>query len=258
MGTERLICASASASASCYTPEIVGKPESIAPQVSLLRAQYGPSNAVMQVALKGLHALDSDFMLEKITGDGHCLFRAIGTQFIRKLAAMQDEVFDIYLATLAQRVDDLKSIPLDERFAEVVEICLALKEGRLTAQDIVYTPKSYSDKIVAFLRLLACEQNHVHNEKYAKNIKGCHDISEIQYVVEMSNMQEPVWGSSFETQALAEALQMNIHVLDVERVARVGKVDGSNYYRAAGRKTLPDDMTLIFRVNHYDIAAPRN
>jgi hypothetical protein len=73
----------------------------------------------------------------------------------------------------------------------------------------------------------------------------------------MTEMKEKEYGTWLEAGAIAEALQLNIRVLDVEKVGRKGLDRGSDRFQAAARNGQAEDMTLLFTHNHYSVLRPK-
>lgn len=193
---------------------------------------------------KGLELLKNRFQIRKVIGDGHCLFRGVGTAFLAHFCEMAEQ--ERYLERLQALVASLQCKSLTEKFKKIEEILQYLSADKIGLWAVSHDAVA-SDELVGFLRELACEYNVQHNEKFRAKVEGFYDASLAHYVKEMKTTTK--WGGPLETQALAEVLQVDVRVFDVERFALKGD-DSVNTYRA---KNSVGEIDLIFTKNHYDI-----
>jgi hypothetical protein len=192
----------------------------------------------------------NSFFLRKIPGDGHCLFTSIA--FIDLYTAYKNES-DPKLLTAALKYSKTRSKQarrLQKAARKVIKLLNKQSNQALHPRDLLLN-KNNQEKIVCFLRLLSChELRHTqHENEVLQSYLAVEGVTLEEYCTRMENMQEAAHGDEPELQALNQALNLELPVLDVQAIGK-------------GEARLPADqetgtLYLLFRPGHYDVAQSR-
>ena len=231
-------------------PPIVGKPTTI--------KEFAKNNyKETDIARIGLERVDTDFLMQKIVGDGHCFFRAMATFIVKKWLTMSGIRRNEFLDFIHMNVDQASSVSLLAKFKIFEKTLKSLAMDECTYADIVYNDIK-SNQLVAFLRQLACEYNRMQEKEgnpiiasVIASFPGAPSVKD--YLEIMVDMERAKNADHLEILALSKMLGINIRILDVLVIGKGGKII-DEHHRIAYDETKPDDLFLIRRFSHYDLA----
>lgn len=210
-------------------------------------AQYFKDGPVFN----GLLMLDNDYKYHEIPGDGHCLFRSIAAGIALGLSQGEHETWiqlqeqiDTTLDMVGASEDLKKSY---EYFKKNINKLFSLPKP--TSVEKLMRDQDASDRMVKFLRLLACEYNAVSKDKIADFVPG---KSVDKYLKDMKRMSKPQMGGHIEIQALVESLGLEITLLDVDGMGKGGSTD-QQHYKHKGYNTSVG-LHLLYTPLHYNLA----
>lgn len=200
----------------------------------------------------GLLALDAQqFKYHSIPGDGHCLFRSIAAGIVLSLSQAQPET----LIEMQTRVNEaLETFPasddLKTYYGHFCTYTSALFDPSNPAalEDILRSERA-SNRIVKFLRLLACE--YIENDDQIKNFLGLENPDE--YLKDMKSMSKARMGGNVELDTLVEILGLDVTLLDVDGIGKGGNINQPHYkHTAKGSTTVA--LNLLYYDLHYNLA----
>ena len=201
------------------------------------RPKIGPVQQISDVATQmsqgltksGLEELNPLFMLRRIAGDGHCLFRACAVGLLDYLSTLQSAQKHDYIVSLQKHSPDC--------IEEIKNLLLLPKEEAYQQSEV----------LVAYLRKLACSQmQKSDNEVLKANI-----LSE-EYLKNMASMQKGEHGGEPELVALGQALELDLRVVDAIVIGKAQQTAAS-YLQAPAANT----VFLLHTPMHYDILYAR-
>lgn len=204
---------------------------------------------------KGLEKLDRlGYMQQKITGDGHCLFRSTATFLVKKWERLSAQARREYMQSIKEKVESLANADLTEKHRLFEETFKDIASERCSVGDVIYNEKK-SNQLVAFLRRLVCEHNR---EKVKSDESLLSSIREntpdtAAYFTNMVDMERAAYGGTPELRALAETLDLNIRVLDVCSIGKDKPVEQAHLLYAKNGATGDAELYLIYRSLHYDL-----
>ncbi len=180
----------------------------------------------------GLERLDPFFTMRRIAGEGHCLFRAVAVGVLDYLEKVPNPLKDEFLTKLREQVARFEDESLTALYEDIQLVGQLPKEEAFKA----------SDRLVAFLRQLACCYNRNSKNEVLQGL-----ISE-DYLQEMSSMQKCQHGGEPELVALQNVLGLDLRVVDTAVIAK-GEQTAKSYLEAKKEET----VFLLLSPIHYDI-----
>ena len=236
--------------------DFVGKEHSLQDLVDMFHSESFPA------AKLGLNTLIPFFRYIPIRGDGHCLFRAVAFLLADQLLQQSFEDRDQFFIGLAERVAALNTLT-DRFLKEPRSLALLHKEFMDIFMNIasekhfireVLNDRVASQKVVAFLRVLSCAQNRVHTDETYAQQAAAYSGSLSEYEAAMTDMKVAELGSEGEVRALAQALGINLQVLDVQSVGNGGEIYPEHLRFITNHGPSSQTGFLLYRPGHYDVA----
>ncbi len=189
--------------------------------------------ARMAFAKENTHIKTNIEMLEncdilKVKGDGHCLFRSLGAAI-----ASSPETTAHFKKTFSSLIMKKDAPPLNK---EEIKACKELSIDTLKTHPT-------SNHLVSALRKLACYYN-------SKDVEFQNFLTEptADYLRKMTDMDLAEYGGEEESLALANLLEIQIHVINVTTKEISEKTHGSDS---------DQNLYLLFSPGHYDVLVPK-
>jgi len=202
----------------------------------------------------GLLKLNSLFVMHSISGDGHCLFRSTLAHLLEKVLSQTAAERSTLLSKLDAKVAQFNSASLYEKYAFFKKTVQTAVEKGSAYRDIVCNKES-SDRLVAFLRELACAYNQHANNDVFDSFLAVAGKSKEHYLTDMMSMQKANYGDHPEIQALCTVLEINICVVDVAEYGKPKAPDQPSqafrHFRARSEGQM--ELYLLHRPGHYDL-----
>lgn len=193
---------------------------------------------------QGLKVLsDNGIGLQKIRGDGHCLFRAIAAQslFTSERTKTPSSLFQ-----LAQKVES--SSNYDHRVRNTAQkVVSALSPQNNRSALATLSDSSSSNLLVEFLRLIAVHGMNKNMNESLQNILIEEAGSVDEYLKDMSDMSKRAMGGQPEIIALEKALGSSLRVLQLHALGT-----GSEKLPEKGERPLGSTF-LLYTPGHYDL-----
>ena len=224
----------------------VAPPANLKAAAQVVPTQKTVSNSLAIIAKRysvgltktGLEMISKQYDYQRIAGDGHCLFRAIGQSLLNQAKKLSSEEREKLLYPIVTYVSDNPSLNYED-----------------FQQAIINGENSASDNMVLFLRRLSCiindskKSEDVFKEE-AERVSG----SVEQYLQNMSDMKLRMHGGESEIDALSKAFNLTIFILDVHSIAKKEQSLDSltTQYHSEGGSIIH----LLHTPNHYDVAIP--
>lgn len=179
-----------------------------------------------------------------IKGDGHCLFRSLGSALMK----------------------NLKESPSSKDYLNALEISIKTLGGKEQARletllnnirsyvtsnnsfERIMTESKSSDTVVEFLRLLSCQWNRAHANGVLESLACTLGLTRDEYLEHMASLKIAMHGDQPEIIALSTMLGTNIQVLD--------STNDHESIQHSNNKNAPT-FTLLYRAGHYDWAIPK-
>lgn len=198
--------------------------------------------------MKGYEILSETYGAVKIKGDGHCLFRAVGTGIFMNIVQEGEAA----KRGLSEKIANY--ITNQEEFVTFNEIMDSLfhPEQPMSVQEVM-SEKVKSDLIVKILREVACKFNQANPKQVKDIIQGIEGMTLEQYFEAMASMTQHKMGDEPEIAALAKALDIPLKVLNVRAIGN--NEQGISEYNTQNREG--DEKTkvaLLFASEHYNLA----
>lgn len=244
-----------------------------------LEKEYQNGNGYIK---KGLAVLDEGYEFYRIRGDGHCLFRSVAAGVVRKLSLSDEAFCQGVLSGLDALKKKYASNPYisEEHFVRIRTILQKVAQDH--SEDFfekTMSERETSEEMTEFLRRLACARNHARLDNdvdFARALfaeASANDYDSVQdYLKDMADMSKKLSGGEPELQALAEALQIDLHILDAKGMGEYESRKDEYQNDALLEKnthdkrertiesSVPSIMTvdLLYRPGHYDFVVRRN
>lgn len=184
-----------------------------------------------------------------IKGDGHCLFRSIAAH----LLTLE------HIQKLRQRVDGLQKLVPEVNLRSLFDTCEGLLKENKTVDAILLDPE-ISKRWISALRGIATQwwvgqcnafPDEASSQAFMEairlsNTRDAADFLMAHYLSTMGSYDEACWGGEQEVVALQKALDIPIHLVDLETPAAQRK---EGLLPRMGPLT---DIYLLRRPGHYD------
>lgn len=190
--------------------------------------------------------IDALFYARPVAKDGHCFFRAVGYRVVEQFLQMDDDEQKEFLKNIDAEIPEkaLVTKKLFESFQKKLTQAATEKKN----EDTLMNDPTFSNLVVAFLRRLACEENKKEKNETLEAEANRLGKSVEQYLQDMSDMDKKLFAGQPEIEALANALDINIQVLDLYSDKPFGKYHNFN-------KDGDFDVPLLYRPGHFDLAS---
>jgi len=202
----------------------------------------------------GLELLSPYFTMSPTRGDGHCLFRAVGYGLVNYIEESSPAKIDELLKTLSSSVASLKIKSLSSKFSHVVELARSIHGKKRSAAEVMNS-KEDSDRIVSFLRDLACEYNRKNSTDVFESYAAVTDANKEQYLANMKDMRKAELGGEPEIKALEKTLGIHLAICDTPAVGKK-QLRPETLLKESQNKNAHTSLFLLYRPGHYDIAFP--
>lgn len=197
----------------------------------------------------GLEAIEGQFKIYPIKGDGHCLFRSIAAgillQFKQNGPGASEELFENIRKALSanQRLDMAADI------AKMKSIVQNLYSEEAPASvEMIMQDKDFSNEMVRILRRLACVYNRENMTDTLLAEIEASGLTAGQYFKAMEDMDSKSMGGEPEIVALSQCFKKDIKSIDVEAIGR-GDLSPDEF---EGQNA--SDLFVLFRGEHFDLA----
>lgn len=220
---------------------------------------FGDKSNISELALyykhgpvfEGLLKLDADYKYHEIPGDGHCLFRSIAAGITLGLSQGDDETWLQLQEQINTTLDMVGASEELKKYYEYFKKSMnkLFASPKPASVEKLMRDQDTSDRMVKFLRLLACEYNAVSKDRIADFVPG---KKVDKYLKDMKSMSKPKMGGHIEIQSLVESLGLEITLLDVDGMGRGGTTD-QQHYKHKGYNTSVG-LLLLYTPLHYNLA----
>lgn len=191
-----------------------------------------------------LEQIGTEFDVNSIYGDGHCLYRSIATSLVQNMAQLPK--FSLFADSIRKKCGENNPYLKNISFDDVENILKEIKNN----QSAILNPKT-SNELVQFLRLISsayihkqAEENKDYKETLVQEISVDKFDSIEDYLQKMISMKGARYAGEREILAFTNLLDIKIVVKDVA-VLKDSIYDGS--------KDSKIEIPVLFAVNHYDL-----